>query len=151
MGENINGARDSLLLQALLPEGCEGENAVGIAIQIVEEGLVLRGVDLVAVDPDLEGAGQSGLTNLLHEAIHHAQIIVNHDDMRALATDNIGQGLVAEALLGRLLEGGGVNHLYAGRIGAKIGMHFGELLESEMRGLEPWMTSQLAEDSVAHF
>jgi len=57
MCEDINGTCDSLILETLFPEGGEGENAVGVTVQVVQEGLMLRGVDLVTVDPDLEGAG----------------------------------------------------------------------------------------------
>ena len=63
--ENIYRARDTLVLQTGLPEGRECENAVGVAIENVEESLGLHRIDLIAVDPELEGAREGGLADLL--------------------------------------------------------------------------------------
>ena len=103
MEKNVNGARDALLLEDLLPVRSEGENTVGVAIEDVQKELGLHRVDLVAIDPYLERTGNSGLANLLQKARDDTEIVVDHDDVGALASDDVGERLDSETLLERLL------------------------------------------------
>ena len=75
-------------------------------------------------------------------------IIVDHDDVRLLAADDVGQHAVAEALLQRLLERGGIDDVHAGGVGAEIRREVVEFLEAEVGHVEPGLLHQLPEDSV---
>ena len=63
--KHINGTSNSLVLDALLPEGRECKDTVGITVDDIQIHLELRRVDLVNINPDLEGARDAGLANLL--------------------------------------------------------------------------------------
>ena len=97
--EDVNGTRDTLVLQNLLPIRGEGEDAVGVPIENVQELLGLHGIDLVAVDPDLEGPRNPRFPDFLQELRDDAEVIVNHDDVRTLSADYVGESLDAETLL----------------------------------------------------
>ena len=103
MEKNVDGARDALLFEDLLPIGSEGEHAVGVTVKNVQKELGLHRVDLVAIDPDLECTRNSGLANLLQKARDDTEIVVDHDDVGALPTNDIGECLDSETLLERLL------------------------------------------------
>ena len=99
MEEHVDGASDALVLQGLLPIGGEGEDAVGIAIENVQELLGLHGVDLVTVDPDLESPRDPRFPDFLQEFRDDAEVVVDHDYVGALSADDVGEGLDAETLL----------------------------------------------------
>ena len=148
MEEDINGARDGLVLECLLPVGAEGEDPVRIPIENVKEALALRCIHLVAVDPDLEVPWNARLANGLHELCYHRHVIVDHDNIRLLLANDIGQNAVAEALLERLLQGRHINNIHAGGIGAETGRKIVELLETEMRDVQPGLLGQLRKNPV---
>ena len=63
--QHVNRTGDTLVLDALLPEGREGEDTIRITVDDIQIHLQLCRIDLVNVNPDLEGARKAGLANLL--------------------------------------------------------------------------------------
>ncbi len=148
MQNDINGASDTLVLEALLPVGREGEDTVGVAVQDIQVGLELGGVDLVAVDPDLEGAGDARLTDLLRETSNDRHIVVDKNHVGRLLANYIGQSSEAEPLGRWLFECSGINYINIGRIASVIGRSLGKLLEPEMSELEPGLLGEFIHEIV---
>ena len=152
--QDINGARDTLVLEALLPIGREGEDAISIAVQHIQIHLELGRVDLVDVDPDLEGARDARLADLLEEASDDGHVVVDHHDVGILATDHLRQLREAEALLSLTLllslQASRINHIYIGRIAAVVGRRLRILLEAIVNQADPRLLGELEHEVVGH-
>ena len=145
---DIDGASDALVFQTLLPVRREGEDTVRVAIQDIQVGLQLGGVDLVAVDPDLEGARDARLTNLLRETSDDRHVVVDENHVGRLLANYIGQSSEAEPLGHRLLEGRRIDYINIGRVSSEIRRGLGKLLETEMSELEPGLLSEFIYEIV---
>jgi len=140
--DNIKRTRDTLILEALLPVIREGKDEVSIAVQDIEIALKLRRVDLVAIDPHLEVTRDATLANLLEELCNDRHIVVDHNDVRLLLADDLGELEKAEALTllllrTRLFERSRIDRLNIAGVGAIIRGDGMKLLEAEVRNLHP--------------
>lgn len=149
MEENINRACNTLILQALLPEGGEGENAVNIAVEHIEVRLGLGGVYLVAIDPQLEVPGDPRFPDRLDELGHDGHVVVDHHHLWLLPSDHFGERGEAEAILYGLLEGSRIDHIDTLGVGAKGGREIMELLDGEMSEIDPGFRRELLENAVS--
>ena len=148
MQNDIDGASDALVFQTLLPVRREGEDTVRVAVQDIQVGLELRGIDLVAVDPDLEGAGDARLTNLLSETSDDRHVVVDENHVGRLLANYIGQSSEAEPLGHRLLESRRIDDINIGRVSSEIRRGLGKLLETEMSELEPGLLGEFIYEIV---
>jgi hypothetical protein len=121
----------------LLPVRCKREDTICIAIEKINHSLMLAVVDLVTVDPDLEGPLNSRLANLLQEPCDDGHVIVDHDYMRILLANGLNKTLVAEALLRRILKCGCINYIYTCGIGAELRRSLRVALEAEVDEFNP--------------
>jgi len=150
--QDINGARDTLVLEALLPIGREGEDAVSVAVQHIQIHLELGRIDLVYVDPDLEGARDARLADLLEEARDDGHVVVDHHDVGILATNHLRQLGEAEALLPLplllRLQASRINYIYIGGVAAVVGRRLRILLETIVNQADPRLFGELEHEVV---
>lgn len=152
MQKNIKGAIHTLILQALLPEGSEGEDTLGLQVQHINEHLVLTVIHLVTVDPELERLRCTRLVDLGDELADYGHVIIDHHHIRAQLTNHIGQHREAEPLLEGPLERSGVNDAYIRRVGAiaRLKLLLGELLKAEVGDRQPGVLGELLENAPRH-
>ena len=148
MQNDINGASDTLILETLLPVRRKGEHTIRIAVQDIEVGLELGGIDLVAVHPDLEGARDARLANLLRKPGDNRHVVIDENHIGRLLANHIRKGREAESLGSGLLERRRVDHIDIGRVASVIGRGLGKLLETEVGELEPGLLGELVHEIV---
>ena len=68
---------------------CEGKDTVGITIQNIKISLELCIVDLVTIDPEFERTGYIILPNLFQKLGDYRHIIVDHDNIWLLLSNNL--------------------------------------------------------------
>ena len=156
MTNDVNGASDALILEALLPVFREGEDTVRIAIQNIQESLGLAVLDWVHIDPNFELAGDAALADFLQKTSHHCHIIINQYNIRLLVTNHVREYIEAKTLeslrigsRATLFHVGSVEHTNTGRIGAVIGRQLRILLEAKVRHRAPRLFGQSLDHVVS--